>query len=64
MPTLTLTYDTAIALGLSRRELLEPPLAPVAIRRLEAMLVARGFVVTRTIQVSEIPNDGGFLLTQ
>ncbi len=64
MPTLTLTYDTAITLGLSRRELLDPALAPEAVRRLEPMLAARGFDVTRTIRVSERANDGGVLLTQ
>jgi hypothetical protein len=65
MPTLTLTRDTATVLELSRGQLLlEPTLMPLPLRRLEAMLVTRGFDVTRAVYVRELANGEGFLLTQ
>jgi len=37
---------------------------PLPLRRLEAMLVTRGFDVTRAVYVRELANGEGFLLTQ
>jgi hypothetical protein len=64
MPTLTLTFGTLEALGLSRADLSESTLQLDAQHPLEPLLASRGFDVTRTIHVHKLTGGEGFVLTQ
>jgi hypothetical protein len=64
MPTLTLTLDTAAALGVSRDDLRQGVLPADAMRALEGLLASRGFHVKRSVYVTELAEGEGFLLTQ
>ena len=64
VPTLTLTLETLAALGVSRGDLLQPVLSSDATRLLEALLVSRGFDISRAVQVIELASGEGFVLTQ
>jgi hypothetical protein len=64
VPTLALTWETLAALGVSRDDLLQPVLSSDATRLLEALLVSRGFDISRAVQVIELTSGAGFVLTQ
>jgi hypothetical protein len=56
--------ETLAALGVSRGDLLQPVLSSDATRLLGALLVSRGFDVTRAVRVTELASGEGFVLTQ
>jgi hypothetical protein len=54
VPTLTLTLDTAAALGVSGDDLRQVALPAHAMLSLEGLLASRGFDVKRVVYVSEL----------
>jgi len=62
MPTLTVSLALLETLGVNLNDVDE--LNHEAARVLEALLVSRGFNITKTIHVRRLPRDEGFLLTQ
>jgi hypothetical protein len=64
VPVLTLASDRVEALGVSQDERRQSTLGLDSKRRLEPILVSRGFDMTRTIDVVVLANGEGIVLTQ
>jgi hypothetical protein len=63
VPTATVTQATLALVGLTVRALTPEP-TPQATCRLQSLLEARGFDLTRPIRVRELPAGRGFRLEQ
>jgi hypothetical protein len=63
MPTLTLTAETLATLGVRRAQLV-PTFTLDGRGLVEALLVSRGFDMTRAVRVVELASGDGFVFTQ
>ena len=64
MPTVTLTLETLTTLGVRSADLMRDVLPPETVKLLEPLLIARGFDVTRSVNVVVPATDEGVTLTQ
>ena len=64
MATATFSLELLDSLGISPDEMRPPELGTHTQHRLDALLVSRGFHDMAPVRVTELPNGGGFLLTQ